>query len=87
MKQKKRPERMCVGCQQMKEKKQLTRVVKPKEGDIAIDPSGKMAGRGAYICKDMECLKIAKKNKKLERSLKIGISEEVYGQLEQQLLN
>ena len=87
MKVKKKPERMCVGCQQMIDKKQLTRVVKPKEGDIAIDPSGKMAGRGAYICKDMDCFKIAFKSKRLERSLKTSIPEEIYGQIEQQLLN
>lgn len=87
MKEKKKPERMCVGCQSMKLKKEMVRVVKPKEGDIAIDPTGKLAGRGAYLCKDMECFKTAFKSKRLERSLKTAVPQDVYEQLEQQLLN
>lgn len=87
MKQKKKPERMCVGCQQMKDKKQLTRVVKPKEEKIFIDPTGKKAGRGAYICKDIECFNTALKSRRLEKSLKTSIPEEIYDELRKQLLN
>ncbi len=85
MKDRKKPERMCVGCQQMKLKKELIRVVKPKEGDISIDPTGKMAGRGAYICNDSQCFSTAYKSKRLEKSLKASIPKEIYEQIEQKL--
>ncbi|SES78171.1 RNase P modulator RnpM [Anaerobranca gottschalkii] len=85
MKVKKKPERMCVGCQEMKLKKEMIRVVRTKEGDITIDPTGKLAGRGAYICPKVECFKIAFKSKRLEKSLKAAVPAEIYERLEQQL--
>ena len=69
MANKKIPMRKCVGCQEMKEKKSLIRVVKTAEGDIILDDTGKKNGRGAYICKSLECFKKAKKTKALELSL------------------
>ena len=65
MANKKIPMRKCVGCQEMKEKKSLIRVVKTAEGDIILDDTGKKNGRGAYICKSLECFKKAKKTKAL----------------------
>ena len=64
MANKKIPMRKCVGCQEMKEKKSLIRVVKTAEGDIILDDTGKKNGRGAYICKSLECFKKAKKDRK-----------------------
>ena len=76
---------MCVGCQEMKPKKELIRIVKNKEGDINVDPTGKMAGRGAYICRSTECFQKAKKAKRLERAFECRIDEEIYQALEKQL--
>ena len=76
MANKKIPMRKCVGCQEMKEKKSLIRVVKTAEGDIILDDTGKKNGRGAYICKSLECFKKAKKTKALERSLGVSVSEQ-----------
>jgi predicted RNA-binding protein YlxR (DUF448 family) len=78
MKQKKIPQRLCVGCQEMKNKKELTRVVRSPEGEVTIDLSGKKAGRGAYVCKSKACLEQAVKAKRLERSLKQAIDPTVY---------
>lgn len=75
------PQRMCVGCREMKPKKELLRVVKSPQGDIALDPTGKKPGRGAYICLDGECLKKARKQKSLSRALDTSIEEGVYDQL------
>ena len=82
---KKIPMRQCVGCRQMKEKKELIRVIKSKEGEIALDVTGKMNGRGAYVCRSVECLKKARKNRGLERSLKGNIPEEIYDKLEEEM--
>lgn len=81
---KKVPQRMCVGCGQMKSKKELIRVVRTPDGVIEIDssPAGKRPGRGAYLCRDKECLAKAIKAKRLERSLEQPISDEVRAQLE-----
>jgi len=81
---KKVPQRMCVGCGQMKSKKELIRVVRTPDGVIEIDtsPAGKRPGRGAYLCRDKECLAKAIKAKRLERSLEQPISEEVRERLE-----
>ena len=68
---KKIPLRQCVGCQQMKPKKEMMRVLKTPEDTMVLDTTGKKNGRGAYLCKDMECLKKARKNKGLERSFKM----------------
>ena len=85
MANKKIPMRKCVGCQEMKEKKSLIRVVKTAEGDIILDDTGKKNGRGAYICKSLECFKKAKKTKALERSLGVSVSEQVYEELEKEM--
>lgn len=77
------PLRMCMGCQQMKPKKELLRIVRTPEGDVLLDPTGKLNGRGAYICPDRECLQKAVKHKRLERALEHPISDEVWAKLEQ----
>ena len=77
----KMPMRMCVGCHEMKPKRELLRVVKPKEGEIVFDPVGKMPGRGAYVCPDKECITKAVKEKRLERALERPIGEDVLKQL------
>ena len=82
---KKVPMRKCVGCQEMKSKKELIRVVRTEEGEFLLDATGKKNGRGAYICPDMECLKKAIKNKGLERSFKQAIPKEVYETLEKEM--
>ena len=71
MKTKKIPMRMCLGCGEMKPKRELIRVVKSKEGDISLDLTGKKSGRGAYICKSVECFEKARKARKFERSLSL----------------
>ena len=85
LKKRKIPMRMCVGCREMKPKIELTRVVKPQEGDCAIDFTGKAPGRGAYVCKSAECLKKAQKTRALERALDAKIEENVFEQLALQL--
>ena len=84
---KKVPLRQCVGCGEMKGKKDMMRVLKTAEGDICLDTTGKKNGRGAYVCKNAECLKLARKNKGLERSFKMSIPKEVYNALEEQFKN
>ena len=81
---KKIPMRQCVGCGQMKTKKEMMRVLKTPEGPICLDTTGKKNGRGAYLCRDLECLKRAAKNKGLERSFKMSIPAEVYEALERE---
>ena len=78
---KKIPERKCLGCNEMKPKKELIRVIKTPEGQILIDKTGRQNGRGAYICNSIECYHAARKNKGLERSLKVPIPEEIYDSL------
>ena len=85
MKTRKIPLRKCTGCQEMKDKKELIRVVRNDEGEFSLDTTGKKPGRGAYICKSEECLLKAKKSKGLERSFKASVPEEVYGFLSEQL--
>lgn len=82
---KKIPMRMCLGCGEMKPKKELIRAVKSPEGEISIDLTGKKAGRGAYICKSAECFALARKARKLERTFSCKISEEVYDEMEKEL--
>ncbi|MFP4698102.1 MAG: RNase P modulator RnpM [Eubacteriales bacterium] len=84
-KRKKPPLRKCIGCQEMKDKRSLTRIVKTPEGDLLIDSTGKKNGRGAYICPKIECFDLAKKNKGLERSFKISIPSELYNNLKEEL--
>lgn len=81
MAEKKKPQRMCTGCGEMKDKSALLRVVLTPEGEILLDLKGKVSGRGAYVCKDAECLKKAIKTRRLERNLKTAISKEVYDRL------
>ena len=81
---KKIPMRQCVGCGEMKSKKEMMRILKTAEGDIVLDVTGKMNGRGAYLCKAEECLKKARKNRGVERSFKMSISAEVYDNLEKE---
>lgn len=78
---KKVPQRKCIACQDRESKKELIRIVKNKDGEIFLDPSGKANGRGAYICKSSECLKKAIKTKALNRAFKIEVSNEVYEKL------
>ncbi len=79
---KKLPNRTCIGCNTKKLKKELIRIVKDKEGNINIDKTGKMQGRGAYICNNSECLKKAVSSKRLEKCFETKISEGVYEQLQ-----
>ena len=76
------PMRMCCGCREMKPKKELLRVVRSPEGVIAFDPVGKAPGRGAYVCKDAECLNRAVKSRALEKQLEVPISAEVLEKLQ-----
>ena len=85
MKQKKIPMRMCVGCSEMKPKKELIRIVRSAEGEISADLTGKKNGRGAYICKNVSCLSLAKKARRLEKSFQCRIDDEVYQSLEKEL--
>ncbi|MEW8977288.1 MAG: YlxR family protein [Symbiobacterium sp.] len=81
---KKVPQRMCVGCGQMRPKKELIRIVRTPDGVIDLDtsPSGKRPGRGAYLCPDRECLAKAIKGKRLERALEQPVSDEIWARLE-----
>ena len=81
---KKIPLRQCVGCGEMKSKKEMIRVLKTTEGPIVLDVTGKKNGRGAYLCKSEACLNLAKKNKGLERSFKMSIPDEVYAGLKKE---
>lgn len=81
---KKIPMRQCIGCGEMKSKKDLMRVLKTPEEEIIFDVTGKKNGRGAYLCKSGECLLKARKNKGLERSFKMSIPNEVYDNLEKE---
>ncbi len=81
---KKIPLRQCVGCNEMKSKKEMVRVLKTAEDDIVLDDTGKKNGRGAYLCKTKECFVKARKNKGLERSFKMSIPDEVYNTLEKE---
>lgn len=83
---KKVPLRQCTGCGVLKSKKEMLRVIRTQEEDIILDETGKKNGRGAYICRSLECLNKAIKNKGLEKSLKISIPKEVYEQLEKELI-
>lgn len=84
MSAKKIPLRQCIGCGEMKSKKEMIRVLKTEEG-IVLDTTGRKNGRGAYICPSMECFKKAVKNKGLERSFKMAIPREVYETLEKEM--
>ena len=76
--QKKIPQRQCMGCRERKDKKAMLRVVRKTDGTVALDFSGKLNGRGAYVCPDPECLKKAQKSRALDRCLEVTIPQEVY---------
>ena len=77
MKPKKIPMRMCVGCREMKEKRDLIRIVGTPDGEAVLDPTGKRSGRGAYVCRQAECLKRSIRQKQLERQLEITLTPEI----------
>ncbi len=81
---KKIPMRQCVGCGEMKSKKDMMRVLRSEQGTIVLDMTGRKNGRGAYLCMDRECLVKARKNKGLERSFKMSIPQEIYENLEKE---
>ena len=86
LKQRKIPMRMCVGCREMFPKKELMRVVKSPENVISFDRVGKAPGRGAYICRSVECLNKSMKIRALERQLECQIGQDVFEQLSKELL-
>ena len=85
MKTKKIPMRMCLGCNEMKPKKEMIRVVKSPEGEISLDFTGKKSGRGAYICKNTDCFQSARKSRRFEKSFACKIEKEVYEGMENEL--
>lgn len=80
------PMRQCTGCGERKEKRELIRIIKTPEEEIVVDFTGKKNGRGAYICNSTDCLKLARKRKSLERSLKIVVPDEIYEKLEKEMM-
>lgn len=82
---KKIPMRQCVGCREMKPKRELIRIIHTAEDEILLDVTGKKNGRGAYVCPNRECLSMAMKNKGLERSLKTAIPQEIYEDFEKEM--
>jgi len=87
MKAKKIPQRMCTGCMEMKPKKELIRIVRNKEGEVSLDLTGKRPGRGAYLCRNIQCFEKSFKTKRLERNLGTKISEEIYNKLKEEIFN
>lgn len=82
---KKIPMRQCIGCGEMKSKKELLRILRTENEGILLDSTGRKNGRGAYICPNPECMKKARKSKGLDRSFKMSIPEEVYDSLEKEI--
>lgn len=85
MSPKKIPQRMCLGCRQMKPKREMTRIVRTVEGKIEIDPTGKKSGRGTYICKDSQCLDSALKEERLKKALNCEVTKDVVEKLREDL--
>ncbi len=83
--QKKIPMRQCMGCRERHEKKELIRVVRTVEGTVTLDFSGKLGGRGAYVCPKSECLKKALKSRSLDRALEVTVPQEVIQRLEKEM--
>ena len=84
-KQKKIPTRRCTGCGEHFPKSTLIRVLRTPEGEIVLDTTGKLSGRGAYICHSLTCLKKARKSRRIEQSLECSVPEEVYNRMEEEL--
>ena len=82
---KKIPRRMCLGCGEMKPKRELIRAVKTPEGDVLLDLTGKKSGRGAYICRSLECFTKAKKARRFEKAFSMQIDNAVYARMEDEL--
>lgn len=85
MKPKKIPLRKCLGCGERRPKRELVRVVRSPEGEIGLDPTGKKAGRGAYICPNADCLKKARKARRIERAFACAVPASVYDELEREM--
>lgn len=85
MQKRKQPMRMCVGCGEMKEKRELIRIVKSADGEISLDKTGKKNGRGAYLCHSAECLKKARKSKRIDRAFEITIPDVIYDRMEEEI--
>ncbi len=81
------PMRKCTGCNEMKPKKELVRVVRSPEGEVSLDLTGKKPGRGAYVCRNLECLKKARKAKRFENAFSCVIPDGVYDKMEEELNN
>lgn len=79
--QKKTPQRMCVGCKEMRNKRELVRVVRTPEGEFLLDETGKKAGRGAYVCRNKDCFSKAFKEKQFERSFKSALDSKIFEEL------
>ncbi len=78
--------RMCIACRTMQDKRNLTRIVKDKEGNIFIDETGKKNGRGAYVCKNEECLNKLLKQKSLNKAFKTNVNDEIYQKLKEEIV-
>ena len=87
MTERKNPMRKCVGCNEMKDKRELVRVVRTADGVISLDLTGKAAGRGAYVCKNGKCLESAIKSRRIDRALKCAVPAEVYGMLKESIVS
>mgnify|MGYP002407427502 CR=1 FL=1 len=87
VKTKRIPERSCIGCRQKYAKRELIRIVKTPEGEVKIDYTGKLNGRGAYICKKSECLEKAYKGDRLSKALTVEVSQDIYNRLREELLD
>ena len=85
MKKRKIPIRRCLGCGENKEKKELIRIVKTPTDEIVVDTTGKINGRGAYICNNYDCLEIAFKNRSISKSLKAEVTVEIYEKLKEKI--
>ena len=81
------PKRTCIGCNEVKQKKDLIRIVKNKDGNIFVDKTGKANGRGAYLCDNIDCLEKAIKTKRLERSFETKIDNQIYEELRKTMVN
>jgi len=87
VRRKKIPMRMCIGCKEMKPKKELTRIVRTTDGEILIDSTGKKSGRGAYVCNNIQCIKGFINEKTLSKALDFNVTKEIVQKLQEELLN